>query len=83
MSLLDAVGFLASGLVITAFCIRDVTVLRAVALIGNVAFLVYGIGLHLVPVFLLHAILLPVNCWRLSQEVSTRSARPAARRVRR
>jgi hypothetical protein len=56
MSLLDAVGFLASGLVITAFCIRDVTVLRAVALIGNVAFLIYGLGLHLVPVFLLHAI---------------------------
>jgi hypothetical protein len=74
-------GFLAAGLVITAFWIRYVTMLRAVSLIGNVAFLVDGIGLHLVPVFMLHAILLPVNCWRLSREVSTRSARPAARRV--
>ena len=81
MSVFDAVGFLASGLVITAFCIRDVTALRAVALISNVAFLVYGIGLHLVPVLLLRAILLPVNCWRLSQEFGTRSARPAARQV--
>ena len=83
MSLLDGVGFLASGLVVIAFCLRDVTALRAVALISNVAFLVYGIGLNLVPVVLLHAILLPVNCWRLSQELGTRSARPAVRQVHR
>jgi hypothetical protein len=31
------------------------------------AFIAYGIGLNLAPVWLLHAVLLPVNCWRLWQ----------------
>jgi hypothetical protein len=70
MRLWDAAGYLASGLVITAFCMKGIIALRAVALISNVAFLVYGIGLDLVPVWLLHLILLPVNSWRLWQGVS-------------
>ena len=70
MSLLEAVGFLASGLVIAAFCMKDLVPLRVTALASNVAFLAYGLGLGLTPVWLLHAILLPVNCWRLWQQVS-------------
>jgi hypothetical protein len=46
---------------------EDIGSLRAMAIASNVAFLVYGIGLDLVPVWLLHAVLLPVNCWRLWQ----------------
>jgi hypothetical protein len=49
---------------------KGIIALRVVALISNVAFLVYGIGLDLVPVWLLHAILLPINGWRLWQGVS-------------
>ena len=70
MSLLEAVGFLASGLVIAAFCMKDLVPLRVTALASNVAFLAYGLGLGLTPVWLLHAILLPVNCWRLWQQFS-------------
>ncbi len=65
----DAVGFLASSLVVAAFCMKDILSLRAIALASNVAFLAYGLGLHLAPVWLLHAILLPVNCGRLWQAV--------------
>ena len=82
MGLWDITGFLASGLVITAFCVRDITALRAVALISNVAFLVYGIGLDLAPVWLLDAILLPLNGWRLFQEVSVRKVRCRSKRSR-
>jgi 7,8-dihydropterin-6-yl-methyl-4-(beta-D-ribofuranosyl)aminobenzene 5'-phosphate synthase len=60
----DAAGFLASALV-AAFCMRDIVALRMVALVSNVAFLTYGLGLDLVPVWLSHATLLPVNGWRL------------------
>jgi hypothetical protein len=67
MRLLDAVGFLASGLVVAAFCMEDVVSLRLVALMSNVGFFIYGIGLGLAPVWLLHAILLLVNVWRLWQ----------------
>jgi hypothetical protein len=56
--------------VIAAFFMKDIIALRAVAQISNIAFLLYGIGLNLVTVWLLHAILLPVNSWRLWQSVS-------------
>ena len=61
MTLWDAAGYLASGLVIASFCMSDIIPLRGLALASNVAFLLYGIGLGLVPVWLLHAILLPIN----------------------
>jgi|SRR5689334_8699296 len=69
----DAVGFLASGLVITAFCMKDIVQLRIAALASNIAFLTYGIALGLIPVWLLHLVLLPVNLGRLWQ-VSSRIA---------
>ncbi len=75
MSSWDAVGFLASATVVVAFCMKDIVLLRSVALASNVAFLAYGLGLHLAPVWLLHAVLLPVNCGRLFQ-VMRRQRRP-------
>lgn len=70
MSLCDSVGFLASALVVAAFCMKDLVSLRATALASNLAFLAYGIALGLAPIWVLHAILLPVNCWRLWQHIS-------------
>ena len=65
----DALGYLASGLVFAAFCMKEIIPLRAVAVGSNLAFLTYGLALGLVPVWLLHAVLLPINCWRLWQGV--------------
>ena len=48
MRLWDAAGYLASGLVVMAFCMRDIIPLRVVALTSNIAFLIYGIGLGLI-----------------------------------
>ena len=67
MNQLDAVGYIASVLVFAAFCMKDMVPLRLVAVCSNVAFLAFGLGLGLMPVLLLHAILLPINCWRLWQ----------------
>lgn len=39
--------------------------LRVVALCSNVAFLIYGGMLYLVPIFMLHAALIPINVRRL------------------
>jgi hypothetical protein len=66
----DAVGYLASALVLAAFCMKDMIPLRIVAVCSNIAFLVYGVALGLVPVWLLHAVLLPINCWRLWEGTS-------------
>jgi CRP/FNR family transcriptional regulator, cyclic AMP receptor protein len=71
MSGWDAVGYLASGLVLASFCMRDIVPLRLVSLCSNVAFLAYGLALGLVPVWALHALLLPINCWRVWQGAGT------------
>jgi len=67
MAIWDAVGYLASLLVIAAFSMKAMIPLRVLAVCSNLAFLAYGWGLNLTPVYLLHAILLPMNAWRLWQ----------------
>lgn len=61
----DFLGFLASGLVLTAFWMRDMLLLRLVAIASNVAFISYGYAAHILPVVVLHATLLPVNLWHV------------------
>jgi hypothetical protein len=61
----DVLGFLASGLVLTSFWMRDMLSLRLVAIASNIAFINYGHAAHILPVMVLHAILLPVNLWHV------------------
>jgi len=82
MTIWDTAGYLASSLVITAFCMKDILRLRLAASVSNVAFLIYGLALGLAPVWLLHAILLPVNLWRLWQYSSRNHARAGGTRTR-
>jgi CRP/FNR family transcriptional regulator, cyclic AMP receptor protein len=69
----DYVGYLASILVLFTFCARTMIPLRLIALGSNLAFLAYGGLLHLYPVLLLHAVLLPVNAWRLTEILRLRA----------
>ena len=68
----SAIGFIASALVLAAFGMKDMVNLRIVAICSNIAFITYGIALNLVPVLILHVILLPLNGWRLAQELQSR-----------
>ena len=61
------VGFLASALVLAAFGMKDMVNLRIVAICSNFAFIAYALLLHLLPILVLHAILLPLNGWGLAQ----------------
>ena len=67
MSFWDATGYLASALVIATFGMKAMIPLRVLAVCSNFVFLAYGWGMHLAPVCVLHAILLPMNVWRLWQ----------------
>jgi hypothetical protein len=71
----DIIGFLASSLVIAAFFMRQMIPLRILARCSNIAFLAYGLRFGLVPVWTLHAILLPMNSCRLAEAVRSRSRR--------
>lgn len=72
MSGVDALGFLAAGLVFATFCMKRLVPLRAVAIASNVVFILYGYSAGLKRVLVLHLILLPVNLFRLLQALPVR-----------
>ena len=71
----DFVGYVACMLVLLTFYMKDMASLRVAALCSNIAFLVYGVGLDLMPVTLLHLTLIPMNLWRLLHALSHRRER--------
>jgi len=67
MSWVDLLGYAASAAVLATFCMSTMIPLRVVALASNVLFMAYGYADHLYPVLILHALLFPVNTFRLVQ----------------
>lgn len=65
----EPIGYLAALLVLATFCMNGMFALRAVAIASNVAFLGYAALTGISPVLLLHALLLPMNVYRLLQIV--------------
>jgi hypothetical protein len=65
VSPIDLAGFLACSLVLATFAMRSMGRLRLLAILSNLAFIYYAAALGLIPILLLHAILLPLNLWRL------------------
>jgi hypothetical protein len=66
----NACGYLAGGFVMAAFLMKTMVWLRLFALCSNLAFIVYGLGLGLQPVWVLHLLLLPMNGWRLLEALA-------------
>src|SRR5215467_8649006 len=71
---MEIAAWLASTLVLLAFFMRTMIPPRIVAIVSNVAFIVYTLlGLHygifakIFPIFVLHALLLPLNIFRLCE----------------
>jgi CRP/FNR family cyclic AMP-dependent transcriptional regulator len=61
----DLCGYVASALVLAAFYMKDMIPLRLAALASNLAFIAYGLAFGLTPIWLLHALLVPLNAYRL------------------
>jgi hypothetical protein len=76
MQWVDLAGYIASSFVFLTFYMKDMVSLRVVALCSNVAFLIYGGALHLVPIFILHSALIPINAGRLLCAWRERQLRP-------
>jgi CRP/FNR family cyclic AMP-dependent transcriptional regulator len=66
-------GYLASALVFATFFMRSRARLREVGIASNVAFILYGLFGHVIPVLVLHVLLLPLNIWRLWEINQTKS----------
>src|SRR3954452_15517615 len=79
MTTAEVAGYVAAGLVFATFYMRTMIPLRLVGIASNLAFLVYSWLAGLVPIFVLHAALLPLNMWRLMQiRTLVREVRKAA-----
>lgn len=60
----EITGYVASALVVATFWMRTMIPLRLLALGSNVAFITYGIVSGIVPIWVLHSLLLPLNIFR-------------------
>ena len=77
MNIVDPIGYIASTLVLTTFCMRSMRALRWIAIASNLAFMAYAFLAELGPVFVLHALLLPINVAQLLQLRGTPSSSTA------
>jgi hypothetical protein len=77
MHSVNLAGYIAFALVFGAFYMKDMVLLRVLAICSNVAFLVFGSSMNLVPVIVLHAALLPLNVWRLIALIERQRLKPA------
>ena len=77
----ELIGYLASLLVLMTFCMSGMVALRTVAIASNVAFIAYAALVGISPVLVLHALLLPMNAYRLMQAVRDRRRDGAAIRA--
>lgn len=68
----ELIGFAASALVFLTFCMQTLLPLRLIATFSNILFIVYSAFAGLAPILILHALLLPVNIWRLVQQLRLR-----------
>lgn len=69
----EMTGFFASALVLATFTMRDMRMLRIVAVFSNVGFIIYGALDWLPPVLILHLLLLPLNLFRLKEIHASRT----------
>jgi hypothetical protein len=65
VNLLDILGYLGGMLVFFSFYLKTMMRLRVVAIVSNVVYVCYGLTGQLMPILVLHALLLPLNLWRL------------------
>jgi CRP/FNR family cyclic AMP-dependent transcriptional regulator len=66
---IEVASYVASLLVFIAFFMKAILPLRIVAIASNLAFIVYALGAGLVPAFVLHTCLLPLNALRIVQHL--------------
>ena len=77
----EALGYVASALVLAAFYMKEMIPLRIAALASNLSFIAYGASLGLTPIWLLHVLLVPMNSCRLVQALRLRRALRQPRRT--
>jgi CRP/FNR family transcriptional regulator, cyclic AMP receptor protein len=61
VTLADAIGFIAAGLMLASYLMKSMMPLRIIALAACVGFVIYGSLKHALPTLVLYAALIPIN----------------------
>jgi CRP/FNR family cyclic AMP-dependent transcriptional regulator len=61
ITLADAIGFVAAGLMLASYLMKSMLPLRIIALAACVGFVIYGSLKHALPTLVLYAALIPIN----------------------
>lgn len=67
MDIVTVIGYAAAGLVIVTLSMRTMVPLRIIGIASNATFIAYGLLIGGTPIVVLHAILFPLNVWRLME----------------
>lgn len=67
MDVITMIGFFAAGVSVVTMSMQTMVPLRIVGLASNVAFIFYGLMIWSLPVVVLHAVLFPINVYRLRE----------------
>ncbi|MFN7569959.1 MAG: hypothetical protein ACK5TK_00695 [Betaproteobacteria bacterium] len=70
----DVLGYAAAALVFVTFYLRSIVHIRLAAVCSNLLFIGYASSAELAPILVLHAMLLPLNLWRLRELAAGRQA---------
>lgn len=63
--IIELIGYVACCLVFATFYVKKILTLRIIAISSNIAFILYALEDNLPPIFILHALLLPLNLYRI------------------
>lgn len=70
----ELVGYLASALVVVSLAMTSVVRLRAISLVGSLAFVAYGVLIESIPIVVTNAAIAVLNVWFLRSELGGRRA---------
>lgn len=65
----ELIGYVASALVVVSLAMTSVVRLRAISLVGSIAFVVYGAMIGSVPIMVTNAAIAALNLWFLRREL--------------
>lgn len=67
---IEAIGYIASALIVASLAMTSVLKLRALSLLGSIAYLVYGVLLPAWPIVIANGIIAVLNVWNIYRELN-------------
>src|SRR5690606_22856189 len=68
--MIEAVGYGASALIVASLAMTSVLKLRALSLLGSIAYVIYGVLLPAWPIVIANAIIAVLNVWNIYRELN-------------